>query len=325
MKIIGIIKKFSRDIKYRHDKKDEEDSINLVDSSNDNDGKNFLIIFRLIRRISFSFILRCMIIIPLFIYLLMILTPIKNLRSFIPMEMKNTKNFLIVVAHPDDECLFFSPTILSLISDEKSGHILVLSTGNSRGLGPIRVKELKGSCQKLGIDSSRCLSLNLTDLQDDFYRWWPKRNISEIVAKYIKEFQIDLLITFDHGGISGHVNHKSIAFGIEYYITNTDKTPLIYEISTVSILFEFSSILDIGRTIIKFLPRLFRSLFSTILPFLFSPPNDQRALFVMSPFGYFQGLKAFHAHHSQLLWYRHLYATFSRHMFINDLTKVSVN
>ncbi|CAF2180853.1 unnamed protein product, partial [Rotaria magnacalcarata] len=76
------------------------------------------------------------------------------------------KNFLIVVAHPDDECLLFSPTIIGLISRHKTGHILVFSTGNSNGLGSMREKELNESCQQLGIDLSRCLALNLTDLQD---------------------------------------------------------------------------------------------------------------------------------------------------------------
>ena len=77
--------------------------------------------------------------------------------------------------------------------------------------------EFKEVCE-LNIDLSRCISLNLTDLQDNPRHWWPKRNISEIVQKYLKQFQIDLLITFDQGGISGHINHKSIAIGIEYYI-----------------------------------------------------------------------------------------------------------
>ena len=112
--------------------------------------------------------------------------------------------------------------------------------------------------------------------------------------------------------------------GIENYIEHNDQTPLIYQISTVSKLFEFCSIFDLFRTIIKFLPRLLRNFFSTICPFLFSRPNDQRILFINSPFEYFQGLKAFHTHHSQLLWYRHLYTTFSRHMFINDLIKISI-
>ncbi|CAF1316366.1 unnamed protein product [Adineta steineri] len=328
MKIIGKIKNISRNIKYRYDKKDEDDSINLVDSCNeckDNTNENLLICIQFIRRIRLLFILRYIILIPLCIYLFIIITPIKNVKSFIPMEVEQSKNFLIVVAHPDDECLFFSPTIIGLVSRGKIGHILVFSTGNSEGLGPIREKELNGSCQQLGIDLSRCLSLNLTDLQDNPHRWWPKWNISDVVQKYVKKFHIDLLITFDRGGISGHINHKSVALGIEYYIEKNLKTPLIYRISTVTSLFEFSSILDIFRTLIKFIPRLLRSLFSTILPFLFSSPNDQRILFVSSPFGYFQGLKAFHAHRSQVLWYRHLYTTFSRHMFINDLTKVSIN
>lgn len=331
MKYFGLIKNFSRKIKYRRDKKDEEDSINLLDlsssssPSDNNNDDNAKIIHKLIRRIPFFYILRYVILIPLIIYLLIILTPIKSIQAFIPMDIENSKNFLIVVAHPDDECLFFSPTILNLISRGKSGHILVLSTGNSLGLGPIREKEIQGSCHRLGIPSSQCLCLNLTDLQDNPKRWWPKTNISDIIDKYIKQNHIDLLITFDRGGISGHVNHRSIAIGIEYYIANVDKTPLIYEISTVSTIFEFSSILDIVRTIIKFLPRLFRSLFSTILPFLFSPPDNQNALFVLSPFGYYKGLKAFHAHYSQVLWFRHLYTTFSRHMFMNDLIKVSVN
>jgi len=323
MKFIGLMKNLSRNIKYRRDKKDDEDSINLVDTFNNSNEENMKFISRFTRRNRILSILRYVILIPFVIYFLIILTPMKNLQSFIPTEIENSKNFLIVVAHPDDECLFFSPTIIGLTSRNKIGHILVLSTGNSLGLGPIREKELIGSCEKLDIDSSRCLSLNLTDLQDDPRRWWPRGNISEIVEKYIKQFQIDLLITFDHDGISGHLNHRSIAMGIEYYIANAESTPLIYELSTAAILFEFSSILDIFRTIIKFIPRLYRSFFSTILPFLFSPPNDQRALFISSPFGYFKGLKAFHAHHSQLLWYRHFYTTFSRHMFMNDLIKIS--
>jgi N-acetylglucosaminylphosphatidylinositol deacetylase len=324
MRFIGLMKNLSRNIKYRRDKKDEEDSINLVDTSSINSSEDKMkFIPRFIRQYHILSIVKYVLLIPLVIYLLLILTPIKNLQSFIPMEIENSKNFLIVVAHPDDECLFFSPTIIALTSRGKLGHVLVLSTGNSLGLGPIREKELKGSCQKFGIDSSRCLSLNLTDLQDDPHRWWPRGNISEIVEKYIKQFHIDLLITFDRGGISGHLNHRSIAVGIEYYIANTEKTPLVYEITTASTLFEFSSIIDMLRTIIKFIPRLYRSFFSTILPFIFSPPNDQRALFVISPIGYFKGLQAFHAHHSQLLWYRYFYTTFSRHMFMNDLVKIS--
>lgn len=317
------IKNLIRKMKYNYDKKDEEDSMDLIETSNANDKKMNKIFQRLIRRISFSLIIRCLILIPIIIYLFIIITPIKNIQSFIPMEIKNSKKFLIVVAHPDDECLFFSPTIIGLTSRKKQGHLIVLSNGNNYGLGSIRQKELNGSCQQLGIDLSYCLALNITNIQDNPHQWWSKDILFDIIDKYVKEFEIDLLITFDRGGISGHINHRSIAIASEYYIEKKSQTPLIYQLSTVSTLFEFSSIFDSFRTIIKFLPRLFRSLFSTLFPYLFSAPNNKNILFVNSPFGYFQGLKAFHSHRSQMLWFRHLYTTFSRHMFINDLIRIS--
>lgn len=289
MKVIGIVKNFFRNVTEKKDY-----------SSNTRTWKDYL---------------RYGLITILIVYLLMIFPPMANLRIFLPDGIEQSKNFLLIVAHPDDECLFFSPTILGLITRNKRGHILVLSKGNSQGLGPIREKELIKSCEILDIPSTRCLSLNITNMQDDPKRWWPRENLSKIIEHYINSFAIDLVITFDRGGISGHVNHRSIALGMEYYISQTEKTPLIYQLSTVSSLFEFTSIIDLIRTLVKFIPRMIQSLFVY---------NDNyRVLFVNSPWKYFQALRAFHAHRSQVLWYRHLYTTFSRHMFINDLTRIS--
>jgi N-acetylglucosaminylphosphatidylinositol deacetylase len=41
----------------------------------------------------------------------------------------NSKNILIVIAHPDDECMFFGPAILYLIGKGLSVHLLCLSIG----------------------------------------------------------------------------------------------------------------------------------------------------------------------------------------------------
>ncbi|CAF2991334.1 unnamed protein product [Rotaria socialis] len=68
-------------------------------------------------------------------------------------------------------------------------------------------KELNESCQQSGIDLSRCLALNITNIQDNPHQWWSKEILFDITDKYIKEFQMDLLITFDRGGILGHINH----------------------------------------------------------------------------------------------------------------------
>lgn len=71
---------------------------------------------------------------------------------------------LLLTAHPDDECMFFAPTLLGLA---KSVHrvsgpdrlleifSLCLSVGNADGLGTIRRDELGRSLDVLGVPSSR--------------------------------------------------------------------------------------------------------------------------------------------------------------------------
>lgn len=49
----------------------------------------------------------------------------------LPPELLHANNVLIVTAHPDDECLFFSPTILGVLDRNRAinGGLLVMSTG----------------------------------------------------------------------------------------------------------------------------------------------------------------------------------------------------
>lgn len=46
-------------------------------------------------------------------------------------SLQRAKNLLIVTAHPDDECLFFSPSILGVLDRNRGvrGSLLVMSTG----------------------------------------------------------------------------------------------------------------------------------------------------------------------------------------------------
>ena len=59
---------------------------------------------------------------------------------------------LLVIAHPDDECMFFTPTVLGLARQGITAHVLCLSTGNFDGLGATRSLELRASCVALGVD-----------------------------------------------------------------------------------------------------------------------------------------------------------------------------
>jgi N-acetylglucosaminylphosphatidylinositol deacetylase len=62
---------------------------------------------------------------------------------------------LLVTAHPDDECMFFAPTILTLVARKVEVHSLCLSVGDQDGLGDIRRSELEKSLDVLGISKDK--------------------------------------------------------------------------------------------------------------------------------------------------------------------------
>ena len=68
------------------------------------------------------------------------------------------RNILLLTAHPDDECMFFAPTILALseaLQPPSKLYSLCLSVGNADGLGDVRRRELEGSLDVLGIEEGR--------------------------------------------------------------------------------------------------------------------------------------------------------------------------
>ena len=64
------------------------------------------------------------------------------------------ERILLLTAHPDDECMFFAPTIQALTFDRVTSshvHSLCLSTGDADGLGDLRKEELSRSLDVLGV------------------------------------------------------------------------------------------------------------------------------------------------------------------------------
>jgi len=63
---------------------------------------------------------------------------------------------LVLTAHPDDECMFFAPTLLGLnTKDNTEIFSLCLSTGNADGLGMTREMEFHASYEVLGVPAER--------------------------------------------------------------------------------------------------------------------------------------------------------------------------
>ena len=70
-----------------------------------------------------------------------------------------SKKVLLVTAHPDDEVLFFSPTLLAVPRGVKV-FTLCLSYGDSEGLGQVRKDEFHRAMDVLKIPESRRWILN---------------------------------------------------------------------------------------------------------------------------------------------------------------------
>lgn len=98
-------------------------------------------------------------------------------------ESTQPQRVLLVTAHPDDECLFFAPTIFGLANgsqlndasqdgsigqnNENELFSLCLSVGDADGLGHIRKEEYEKSLDVMGIKDTNRIALD--DLCALFY------------------------------------------------------------------------------------------------------------------------------------------------------------
>lgn len=99
---------------------------------------------------------------------------------------------MLVIAHPDDEVMFFSPILERLASKRVDVRILCFSTGNADGLGDIRVDELQKCAKLFGIDSQNLDIVDHPQLQDGMDSTWSPELISSIVLGKVAQHKVDL-------------------------------------------------------------------------------------------------------------------------------------
>ncbi|KAJ7997090.1 hypothetical protein DPEC_G00225310 [Dallia pectoralis] len=204
---------------------------------------------------------------------------------------------LIITAHPDDECMFFAPAILRLVELNSSFHLLCLSQGNYYNQGVQRQQELLASCAVLGIPESQVFIHNCKELPDDPNIEWSISVVSSVILKHIRVHSINLVLTFDGTGVSGHSNHTAIYKTVSY-LGSTGEVPddcSLLSLSTISVLRKYLSFLE--------------------LPISWLLPSD--LCFIVESKGYYQAKRAMLCHRTQLIWFRYLYIWFSRYMFVN--------
>jgi N-acetylglucosaminylphosphatidylinositol deacetylase len=126
---------------------------------------------------------------------------------------------VLVIAHPDDESMFFVPTIVGMKNEGAPLWLLCLTTGNFDGLGKIRSKELvRTGTDVLGFD--KIILCDDDKVKDHPTNGWNIRHAASLIERNLlaafKEISDNYagieLITFDQRGVSGHVNHRDTYF-----------------------------------------------------------------------------------------------------------------
>ncbi|KAF4188309.1 hypothetical protein CNMCM7927_001982 [Aspergillus lentulus] len=265
------------------------------------------------------------------------------------------KRICLLIAHPDDEAMFFSPTVLALTKPELGNHvkILCLSSGDADGLGHIRKKELQQSAKHLGLraESDVFIVDDPARFPDSMTATWSESDVSSLLASAFAPdlasqsqssaarkrgagttgaptATIDVLITFDKDGISNHPNHRSLYHGAVHFLRTLMKDKAgytcpvtLYTLTTTNILRKYIGVLDAPWTMAS---GALGSIFSGAAK---GGKDDVpgKLLFISAVDEYIRAQAAMvKAHKSQMVWFRYGWITLGRYMVVNDLRRVRV-
>lgn len=221
---------------------------------------------------------------------------------------EKTRTVLLVIAHPDDECMFFAPSILALNSNlSTSVHILCLSNGDYYGEGELREKELIQSCAILGIPACNVTVLNESLLPDDPNVVWDEELVSKLVLHQIVKCDAHMVLTFDKHGVSSHPNHIAAYRGVRKLVVERQLPSGVraFCLESIGIVRKYSSFLEVP------------------ISFILSAIRGYKVL-VSSPYGVLRAQRAMKAHASQFVWFRVLNVIFSRYFIINTIRSLKI-
>ncbi|OJD30673.1 n-acetylglucosaminyl-phosphatidylinositol de-n-acetylase [Diplodia corticola] len=257
------------------------------------------------------------------------------------------KRIALLIAHPDDEAMFFAPTLQALTRPELGNHvkILCLSSGDADGLGETRKQELLKSGMLLGLRSEDdMLVIEDSKFPDSMTATWPAKDVSALLAKAFApdmgatpatrapDATIDAIVTFDAGGVSGHPNHRSLYHGAHAFLRHLmqrhagwDCPVKLYTLTTVNVARKYASVLDAPATVLRVLWERGRmggmgkkgekgsASFPSPLMFVSGVGEVRNAQGAMVK-----------AHKSQMVWFRWGWIGIGRYMVINDLRREKV-
>ncbi|GKV26741.1 hypothetical protein SLEP1_g35982 [Rubroshorea leprosula] len=215
------------------------------------------------------------------------------------------RTVLLIIAHPDDESMFFTPTISYLNARGHNLYLLCLSVGNADGMGNIRKDELYRACAVLKVNLQQVKVLDHPDLQDGFGQVWNHNLLADIIEEEVSSHGIDLIITFDSYGVSGHCNHRDVHYGVcKFMYDSPQRNVEAWELVSINKLRKYSGPLDIWSS--KLCAMCYRR---QMMHYILN--EDPKKSFL-----------AMAQHSSQWVWFRKLFVQFSSYTYVNSLRKI---
>ncbi|XP_055331519.1 N-acetylglucosaminyl-phosphatidylinositol de-N-acetylase-like [Paramacrobiotus metropolitanus] len=221
-------------------------------------------------------------------------------------KLKQSERLLVVIAHPDDECMFFGPLIVTAVRKWCLEDVFVLccSIGNHYGMGDIRKRELVEACEILGVHRDNIKCIDDPALPDDPEVDWSQLRLRSLITDTISEWNPSVIATFDESGVSEHRNHRDLSRCLTAMQKNAAycmKGRRLLVLDTVNSVRKYLQYIDIPITLY----------------------GDWDLITIVSRDHTGRIQRAMRCHASQMVWFRWLYIVFSRYMVVNTFREIS--
>lgn len=229
---------------------------------------------------------------------------------------------LLVIAHPDDESMFFSPLLSSL--PPADARLLSLTDGDHPpSVGAVRRRELLKAAKEFGIEPGHVKVADLAEagVFDSPSQRWPNDPIHSFLEGHLSGLLAGrpgapvLVYTFDEAGVSGHANHADTFLALRAFYYGL---PLSAEGGR--------AFRDRATGLAHPLELHALHTYPPLLKYLPPPPLSPLPLYaaLLPPHSFVCGppplaAAALSAHASQLLWYRRLFVRLSSYSHTNLL------
>lgn len=125
--------------------------------------------------------------------------------------MKVQTHNVVIVAHPDDETLFFGGLICS--SKDTNWSVIVVTDANADGMGIKRRQQLDQACQLLGVEN-----IFQWDFPDRYEERLDQERLKSKLSKFVeRQSKIDNIFTHGPAGEYAHPHHQDVSLAVHSF------------------------------------------------------------------------------------------------------------